>query len=310
MTALARHGMRDLARLLPKPRGKLFFDAALAPLTWFRVGGAADVLFQPADEADLADFLAALPTEVPVTVLGVGSNLLVRDGGVRGVVVRLTQPFGAVAVEEGARLRCGAGALDAVIAREAQRAGLAGLEFLSGIPGTIGGGLVMNAGAYGREFKDVLGEARALTRDGSLVTLVAADMGFGYRTSAVPEDLIFMGALLHARPGAPDAIAAEMERIARAREASQPIRTRTSGSTFKNPQGSPRRAWQLIDEAGCRGLSVGDAQVSELHCNFLINRGNARASDLEALGELVRSRVRAATGVALEWEIKRIGEEA
>ena len=293
---------------LPKPRGKLYFDQMLAPVTWFRVGGPADALFTPEDEADLAEFLSALEPDIPVTVLGVGSNLLVRDGGVRGVVIRLGAPFANVAAEPGHRLRAGAGALDLTVAKAARDAALAGLEFMSGIPGAVGGGLVMNAGAYGGEFKDVLIEARALNRLGAAQVLTLADMNYSYRTSRIPAGLIFVEALFEGRPGTRAEIEACMADIATSREASQPIRTRTGGSTFKNPDGAS--AWKLIDAAGCRGLARGGAQVSEQHCNFLINRANASADDLETLGEEVRARVKDTCGVELQWEIKRIGERA
>ncbi len=287
-------------------------NAPLAGMTWFRVGGPADVLFLPVDADDLAAFLADAPKDVPLTVIGVGSNLLVRDGGVRGVVIRLGAALGAIAIE-GECVRAGTAALDLAVARAALEAGLGGLEFMVGVPGTVGGGLRMNAGAYGGEFKDVLIEARGLDRSGVLRTLSRDEMGFTYRNSAAPSDLIFLDALFQAKPEAPAAIAARMEQITSSREASQPIRTRTSGSTFKNPDPAKtggRSAWQLIDAAGARGLVHGDAQVSEQHCNFLINRAQARAADLEALGEEVRARVLKTTGVSLEWEIKRIGEAA
>lgn len=293
---------------LPTPRGKLYFDQLLAPITWFRVGGPAEVLFAPEDEADVAEFLNALAPEIPVTVIGVGSNLLVRDGGLRGVVIRLGASFAKVSPEPGHRLRAGAAALDLTVAKAARDAGLAGLEFMSGIPGAVGGGLVMNAGAYGGEFKDVLIEARALDRCGAAHVLTRADMNYGYRTSRIPSGLIFVEALFEGRPGPRGEIEARMTEIATSREASQPIRARTGGSTFKNPPGTS--AWKLIDAAGCRGLVRGGAQVSEQHCNFLINRANATAADLEMLGEEVRARVKDRCGVELEWEIKRIGEPA
>ncbi|MDE1173442.1 MAG: UDP-N-acetylmuramate dehydrogenase [Parvibaculaceae bacterium] len=291
---------------LPSVRGELVENAPLAPFTWFRVGGAAEVLFRPVDADDLADFLAATPADVPVTVIGVGSNLLVRDGGVAGVVIRLGRGFSAIGAQAGARLRAGAAALDVAVARAAQEAGIAGLEFYRGIPGAIGGALRMNAGAHGGETKDVLVEAVALDRQGRRHVFANADMGFGYRHASVPEDMIFIEAVFAGRPGEKAAIAARMEEITAAREASQPIRTRTGGSTFRNPEG--HKAWQLIDGAGARGLMVGGAQVSEMHCNFLINTGNATAADIETLGEEVRARVKASSGVTLEWEIRRIGE--
>ena len=298
---------------LPTPRGKLMAGAPLAGMTWFRVGGPADVLFLPADAEDLATFLPGVPSDIPVTVIGVGSNLLVRDGGVRGVVIRLGAGFGAISIEAGERVRAGAAALDMAVARAAQEAGLAGLEFMIGVPGTVGGGLRMNAGAYGGEFKDMLIDARGLDRAGKIRTFAPNDMGFAYRHSAVSDEVIFLDAVFQARRDAPDAIAERMAKITAVRESSQPIRTRTSGSTFKNPDPATtggRGAWQLVDAAGARGLVRGDAQVSEQHCNFLINRGQASARDLEELGEEVRARVLNATGVTLQWEIKRIGEAA
>ena len=287
-------------------RGRLDHDAPLAPWTWFRVGGPAEALFSPAGEDDLAAFLSRLPAAVPVTVIGLGSNLIVRDGGVEGVVVRLGgRAFNAIDVLEGCRIAAGAAAPDAFVAKAAATAGVDGLAFLRGVPGALGGALRMNAGAHGGEIKDVLIEARGVDRSGAVRIFTNADMGFSYRHSRAPEDVIFTRATLQGRPGEPDAILAEMERITRAREASQPIREKTGGSTFKNPPGM--KAWELIDRAGCRGLVVGDAEVSVLHCNFLINRGRATAADLEALGEAVRRRVRETSGVTLEWEIRRIG---
>jgi UDP-N-acetylmuramate dehydrogenase len=298
--------------IVPPPvRGTLLRGKPLAPFTWFRVGGPADLFFMPEDEADLAAFLPAIPAGCPLTVIGVGSNILVRDGGVRGVVIRLPAGFARVAVEPGHRVRAGAAALDVAVAKAALDHSVSGLEFLRGIPGTIGGGLVMNAGAYGGEFKDVLIEARALDRTGKTRVFSNHDMGYRYRGSAVPEGLIFVEAVFQGRPGSHAEIEARMASITEARETAQPVRARTGGSTFKNPDlalSQGKRAWELIDAAGCRGLRVGDAQVSEKHCNFLINLGTARAADLEALGETVRERVAAATGVSLEWEIKRIGE--
>ncbi len=294
----------DLKARMPELRGRMMANQTLDPYTWFRVGGPAQVLFSPEDPDDLAYFLKMLPAEVPVMVIGAASNTIVRDGGVKGVVIRLGRGFNDVAIEAGNRVRCGAGILDVLVARAAQKASIGGLAFLSGIPGTIGGALRMNGGAYGGETKDVLVEAYAIDRKGNRLTYTNADMGFSYRHCAVPEDVIFVGALLQGKPGDADAIAAEMADIKAKREASQP-RNRTGGSTFKNPPG--RNAWKLIDEAGCRGLTVGGAQVSELHCNFLINLGNATAADIETLGETVRERVRAHSGVELEWEIKRVG---
>ena len=299
-----RKAMTHLIERLPPVRGEYRADAPIAQLTWFRVGGPAEVLFRPADEADLVDFLTGRPGDVPVTVLGVGSNTLIRDGGVPGVVVRLGKGFADARVE-GDRVIAGAGALDVTVAATAQRAGLTGLEFLSGIPGTIGGALRMNAGAYGAELKDVLVSARAVDPLGHLRTLDAADMGLGYRHCDVPEDWIFTSAVLRARRGDPATIAQAMADIRDAREETQPRRVRTGGSTFANPEG--RKAWQLIDAAGCRGLRVGGAQVSEKHCNFLLNTGDATGADIEALGEEVRRRVLATSGIELRWEIRRIG---
>nr|WP_210260910.1 UDP-N-acetylmuramate dehydrogenase [Enterovirga sp. DB1703] len=286
-------------------RGTLQADAPTAPLSWFRTGGPAEVLFTPADEADLALFLAGCPADVPVLVVGLGSNLLVRDGGIRGVVIRLGKAFAEVAVEPGFRIRAGAGAPDVKVARAAAEAGIEGLAFLRGIPGAIGGALRMNGGAYGGETADVLIEARALDRQGRAHVLSKAEMGFTYRHCGAPEDYIFTEALFEGRPGDPGTILAAMNQITEARSASQPVNTRTGGSTFKNPPGC--KAWELVDRAGCRGLRIGDAQVSELHCNFLINHGRATAAEIEALGEEVRRRVRETSGVELEWEIKRVG---
>lgn len=293
-----------LKETLPALRGRLLGNEPLAPLTWFRVGGSAQALFMPEDEDDLAYALANLPREIPVTVIGLGSNLIVRDGGVAGVVIRLGRGFNEIKVEEN-RVRAGTAAPDLRVARAAQEAGIAGLAFLRGIPGAIGGALRMNGGAYGRETKDILIEARGVDRAGAVRTYGNAAMGFTYRHCGVPEDVVFTEALFQGAPGDPATIAAEMDKITAARETTQPVKSRTGGSTFKNPPG--RKAWQLIDAAGCRGLVVGDAQVSELHCNFLINRGNASAADIETLGEEVRRRVREVSGIALEWEIKRIG---
>jgi UDP-N-acetylmuramate dehydrogenase len=296
-------------RELSKLRGRLAPNQPLAPFTWFRVGGLAEVLFSPADEEDLAYFLAKLPAEIPVTTIGLGSNLIVRDGGVPGVVIRLGgRAFGEVKAEAGHHLRAGAAVPDMKLARAAAEAGIDGLAFYRGIPGAVGGALRMNAGAHGGETKDVLIEARGIGRRGKLRTFTKAGMSYSYRHSDVPEDVIFTQALFQGRAGEPAAILAEMERITATREASQPIREKTGGSTFKNLSG--HKAWQLIDQAGCRGLVMGDAQVSEMHCNFLINRGNASAADIENLGEEVRRRVRETSGVELEWEIKRIGVEA
>jgi UDP-N-acetylmuramate dehydrogenase len=293
---------------LPPVRGRYQSHAMMKDLTWFRAGGPADVLYLPADGDDLADFLRGCPVDVPLTIVGVGSNLLVRDGGVEGVVVRLAgRVFATITQLSDNRIRAGAAALDVMVAKAALDAGLTGLEFLRGIPGSIGGGLRMNAGAYGREFKDTLVEAVALNRAGDRVVLTNADMLFTYRKSSAASDLIFVEAVFQGAPGDRAEIEARMTEITNARAATQPIKSRTGGSTFKNPDG--HKAWQLIDASGCRGLSRGEAQVSTLHCNFLINHGDASGNDLEALGEEVRARVLAKTGVQLDWEIKRIGRE-
>jgi UDP-N-acetylmuramate dehydrogenase len=293
-----------LKSAMPELRGRFLANQALAESAWFRVGGPAQALFMPEDEADLAYFLKNLPADVPVMVLGAASNVIIRDGGIPGVVVRLGRTFSDITVEPDSRVRAGTGALDVRLARAARDAGVAGLEFYSGIPGGIGGALRMNAGAYGGETKDVLIEARGVDRQGSLRTFGNADMGYTYRHSSAPDDVIFTQALFQGRPGDPAAITAAMDDIAAKRKASQPP-NKTCGSTFKNPPGG--KAWQLIDAAGCRGLTVGGAQVSELHCNFLINLGGATAADIETLGETVRRRVKDTSGVDLEWEIKRIG---
>ena len=297
----------DISAIVPSGvRGRVLVNEPLAPLTWFRVGGPAQLLFLPADEDDLALFLRGLPQDIPVTVIGLGSNLIVRDGGVPGAVIRLSaKGFGEIEVETGHRLRVGAAAPDVKLARAAADAGIDGLAFYRGIPGGIGGALRMNAGAHGGETKDVLIEAQGVSRSGELRRFAIAEMGFSYRHCGAPEDVIFTRALFQGRPGDRDAILAEMERITAAREASQPIREKTGGSTFANPPG--HKAWALIDAAGCRGLKRGAAQVSEMHCNFLINRGAATAADIEGLGEDVRARVKASSGVELRWEIKRIG---
>ncbi|HSI00341.1 MAG TPA: UDP-N-acetylmuramate dehydrogenase [Reyranella sp.] len=289
---------------LPRPRGRLTADAPLGQQTWFRTGGPAEVLFRPADTADLSAFLRALPGDVPVTVLGVGSNLLVRDGGIRGVVIRLMRGFTAIAVE-GAEVVAGAGALDLNVALTARDHSLAGLEFLSGIPGTIGGAFPTNAGAYGGELADILISAEAVDRAGTVRAVTPAELGLAYRHSAAPADWIFTAARLRAAPGDQAAIARRIAEIDSTRAESQP-RSRTGGSTFANPP--DLKAWELIDRAGCRGLRIGDAQVSEKHCNFLINLGEATAADIESLGEEVRSRVFQLSGVQLQWEIRRIGE--
>ena len=295
-------------RDLPAVRGKLLFDEPLAPFTWLRVGGPADVLFLPEDEDDLAGFLRGLNRGVETTVLGVGSNTLVRDGGVEGVVIRLAgRPFGRIEARGADRIFAGAAALDATVAREAGKAGIAGLEFYRGVPGSIGGAVVMNAGCYGSETKDVLVEAYAVTRAGERVTVSNAEMGFSYRKSARAAEggLIFTGALFEGSADDPAAVAARMDEITARREETQPIREKTGGSTFKNPPG--QSSWKLVDAAGWRGKANGGAMFSPLHANFLINTGEATAADLEGLGDLVRADVKAKTGVELEWEIKRIG---
>jgi len=289
---------------MPALRGRLLPNQSLAELTWFRVGGPAQVLFMPEDDDDLGYMLANLPAEIPVTVIGLGSNLIVRDGGVPGVAIRLGRGFGDIVID-GVDVRAGAAVPDVKVARAAQEAGIAGLSFLRGIPGSIGGALRMNGGAYGREVKDALIEARAVDRAGRVHVLGNADMRFAYRRCGAPDDYIFTRATFRGERGDPAVIAAEMDKITEAREATQPIKSRTGGSTFKNPPG--QKAWQLIDAAGCRGLRIGDAQVSAMHCNFLINLGNATAADIETLGETVRQRVKEHSGVDLEWEIKRIG---
>ena len=294
-----------LLAALPDLRGKLKSSASLADLTWFRVGGPAEILYSPADEADLAYFMKRTPANVQVTVVGLGSNLLVRDGGIAGVVIRLGRGFGEIKIEDGSRLRVGAAVPDVKVARAAADAGIAGLSFYRGIPGGVGGALRMNGGAHGRETKEVVIEARAVDRKGEIHVLPVAELHYDYRHCGAPEDFIFTEALFQGEPGEPATILAEMEDIAAYREQAQPIKSRTGGSTFKNPPG--KKAWQLIDAAGCRGLMVGDAKVSEMHCNFLINEGNATGADLEQLGETVRARVKETSGVELEWEIKRLG---
>jgi UDP-N-acetylmuramate dehydrogenase len=289
---------------MPALRGRLLPNQPLAELTWFRVGGPAQVLFMPEDEDDLSYFLRELPPEIPVTTIGLGSNLIVRDGGVPGVVVRLGRGFNEIAVD-GLRIRAGAAVPDVKVARAAQEGGVAGLSFLRGIPGGIGGALRMNGGAYGGEIKDVLVEARGVDRGGNVHTYSNAEMNFSYRHCGVADDVIFTQAMFVGQPGNAAAIAAEMNKITESREATQPVKSRTGGSTFKNPPG--QKAWQLVDAAGCRGLRIGDAQVSEMHCNFLINLGSATAADIETLGETVRERVKKNSGIELAWEIKRIG---
>ncbi len=306
-----------LLERLPEVRGRLTPMRPLADLTWFRVGGPAEVLFQPADQGDLSAFLAATPLDIPVTPLGVGSNLLVRDGGLPGVAIRLGRGFNAMAPIDERRIRVGAAALDAQVARKAAEAGIAGLEFLRGVPGAIGGAIRMNAGCYGSYVADVLESVRAVDRLGRTVDLLATGINFSYRHIDAPDDLIFTEAVFRGSPDSPDAIARRMDELVEKREAAQPIREKTGGSTFRNPAGYSStgraddthdlKAWTLIDQAGCRGLKLGGAQVSEKHCNFLVNVADATAADLEALGEEVRRRVKADSGIDLHWEIKRIG---
>lgn len=297
---------RVSAPVLPPVRGRLVADAPLAPLCWFKSGGAAEWLFEPADVDDLCDFLAALDPDVPVMGLGLGSNMIVRDGGVPGVVVRLGKPFAKVDRLDDTTLRCGGGASGILVSSTARDAGIGGLEFLRSIPGTVGGFVRMNGGAYGREVKDILIACEIVLRSGERRTLALSDLGYSYRHSELPEGAIVVSAIFQGFPKEPAAIQAEMDRIAGEREASQPLRSRTGGSTFKNPEG--HKAWQLVDQAGCRGLRIGDAQVSEKHTNFLLNLGGASSADIEALGEEVRRRVREKSGVTLEWEIQRVGK--
>ncbi len=296
-----------LARRLPAVRGRIELDKPLAEFTWFRVGGPADVLYTPADEEDLAGFLAALDDDIPVQVIGVGSNLLVRDGGIPGVVIRLGRGFGQMAVEDGFRVRSGTSVPDIRLAQFALQQGITLLTFLRGIPGTIGGALRMNAGAHGGETRDILVEARGIDRKGKLHIMSNEDMGYGYRSSTAPADMIFTSALFQGAQGDRDEIKAHMDEITAAREASQPIRSRTGGSTFKNPEGG--KSWKLIDAAGMRGFAIGPAKVSEMHCNFLINEGGATAAQIERLGETVRARVKENSGIDLHWEIRRVGVE-
>jgi UDP-N-acetylmuramate dehydrogenase len=292
---------------MPSVRGKLTPNAPLAPLVWFKSGGTAEWLFEPRDEDDLTGFLADLDDKIPVMALGLGSNLIVRDGGVQGVVVRLGKAFSRIERIDEVTLRCGGGASGILVSSTARDNGIAGLEFLRGIPGTVGGFVRMNGGAYGREVKDILGSARIVLRSGKVEEWPLEKLGYTYRHSDVPAGAIVVGATFRGTPGKPDAIGAEMDAIARAREESQPLRSRTGGSTFKNPPG--HKAWALIDAAGCRGLTHGGAQVSEKHCNFLLNLGSATSADIEALGEEVRRRVQAKTNIMLEWEIQRVGVE-
>jgi len=290
---------------LPKVRGKLKPQAPLAPLVWFKSGGAAECLFEPADQDDLTSFVRELDPTVPVMALGLGSNLIIRDGGVPGVVVRLGKAFAKVEQLDPVTIRCGGGASGILVSSSARDAGIAGIEFLRSIPGTVGGFVRMNGGAYGSEVKDILVEAEVVLRSGEVRTLSNAELGYTYRHSVLPEQAIVVSATFRGHPGEPAAIQAEMDRIAASREESQPLRSRTGGSTFKNPL--PDKAWQVIDAAGCRGLAMGGAQVSEKHCNFLLNLGTASSADVEALGEEVRRRVRQHSGVELEWEIQRVG---
>jgi UDP-N-acetylmuramate dehydrogenase len=293
----------ELKTKMPELRGRLLANQPLGEFTWFRAGGPAQVFFMPEDDNDLAYFLRNLPEEIAITAIGAGSNLIVRDGGVPGVVIRLGRGFNEAKIED-QRVTVGSAMLDVMVAKSAQAASVAGLAFLSGIPGTIGGALRMNGGAYGGETKDILVEARGVDRQGNVRTFSNGEMGFSYRHCSAPENVIFTTAVLQGRAGVPEEIAAEMAAIKKKRDASQP-RNRTGGSTFKNPQG--HSAWKLVDDAGCRGLTIGGAQVSELHSNFLINLGGASAADIETLGETVRQRVKAHSGIDLEWEIKRVG---
>ncbi len=296
-----------LSKILPEVRGKLTPNAPLAKLVWFKSGGNADYLFEPADADDLSSFLRDLDPLVPVMALGFGSNMIVRDGGVPGVVVRLGKTFAGVEKLDETTLRCGGGASGILVSSTARDAGIGGLEFLRSIPGTVGGFVRMNGGAYGREVKDILVDCDVVQRNGSRVTLPLGALGYTYRHSELPEGAVVISATFRGHPEAPEAIQAEMDRIAESREASQPLRTKTGGSTFKNPRGE--KAWQLVDAAGCRGLTMGGAQVSEKHTNFLINTGDATSTDIEALGEEVRRRVRQNSGVELEWEIQRVGRK-
>lgn len=302
--AAAAHKTERLIDRLPEARGRLEAQAPLGPQTWFGTGGNAEVLFKPDDRDDLVEFLKGVPEGVPVTVIGIGSNVLIRDGGVDGIVVRLGKAFANVATI-GLEVHCGAAAMDANVARAAQQKGIAGLEFLVGIPGSVGGAIVMNAGAYGSEVRDVFVSAEAVDLKGNVHVVDSNTLAFGYRHSAAPKDWIFTSAILKGMPGNPDVIEARMNEIRANRDGSQPLKTRTGGSTFKNPPGM--KAWELIDKAGCRGLKRGGAMVSVKHCNFLINVGNATSDDIEGLGEEVRERVKEATGVELQWEIRRLG---
>jgi len=298
--------MSDVATM-PQVRGKLTANAPLAPLVWFKSGGKAEWLFEPKDEQDLVSFLRELDPHVPLMALGLGSNLIVRDGGVPGIVVRLGKAFSKIDRLDETTVSCGGGASGILVSSTARDAGIAGLEFLRGIPGTVGGFVRMNGGAYGREVSDILVSARIVLRSGEVVEWPLEKFGYTYRHSEIPEGAVVIEAVFRGSPGDPEAIGAEMEAIARAREESQPLRSRTGGSTFKNPQG--HKAWALIDAAGCRGFRMGDAQVSEKHCNFLLNLGTATSAEIEALGEEVRRRVEAKTHIKLEWEIQRVGNE-
>ncbi|MFL6747545.1 MAG: UDP-N-acetylmuramate dehydrogenase [Sphingomicrobium sp.] len=292
-------------RTLPEVRGKLKADAPLAPLVWFKSGGNAEILFEPSDRDDLVDYLKGIDPDMPVMALGLGSNMIVRDGGVPGVTVRLGKAFSKIERLDEVTLRCGGGASGILVSSTARDAGIAGLEFLRGIPGTVGGFVRMNGGAYGREVQDILVTCTLVLKDGSIEEWPAEKLNYSYRHSDLPEGAIVVDATFRGIAGDPVMIGTEMDRIARAREESQPLRSRTGGSTFKNPPG--HRAWALVDAAGCRGLRRGDAQVSEKHCNFLLNLGNASSADIEELGEEVRRRVQAKTNITLEWEIQRIG---
>ncbi|MSP43901.1 MAG: UDP-N-acetylmuramate dehydrogenase [Alphaproteobacteria bacterium] len=306
-----RSNIPSLLDRLPLVRGRIEADADLAPRAWFRTGGLADILFEPADEKDLADFLAATPSDIPVTVIGAGSNLLIRDGGVRGVVVQLGAGFSTIQITDDGIIHAGAGVMDVKLASAARDAGLTGLEFMRGIPGTMGGAARMNAGAFGGEVKDIFAGARGIDRQGRYCDFTPAEAGFAYRHSAFPADVILTRISVHGPPGDRAAISARMAEIAAERSASQPVGARTGGSTFANPleqKAAGRKAWELIDAAGCRGLRAGGAMVSEKHCNFLINCGTATSADLEQLGEFVRSRVMQHAGIELHWEIQRLGE--
>ena len=294
------------ASSLPTSQGRLTANAPLAPLVWFKSGGTAEWLFEPKDVADLQAFLRDLDPAVPVMALGLGSNMIVRDGGVAGVVVRLGKAFAKVELSETLTLSCGAGASGILVSSTARDNGIAGLEFLRSIPGTVGGFVRMNGGAYGGEVKDILVDCDVVLRDGSLHKLPVAALGYTYRHSELPDGAIVVAARFKGRPGKVEDIQTEMDRISASREASQPLRSKTGGSTFKNPDG--HKAWQLVDQAGCRGLTMGGAQVSEKHCNFLLNLGEATSTDIEALGDEVRRRVKAKSGIELEWEIQRVGK--